>query len=157
MGYTPVPQWPPFGCLQSTILFLCLLLFYILATSRFISGWVPTFGNAHSWWLYTAAPLGNQAISTISWYPTPSHYPNTEPTSPCHILIMPSSWLGSDKYQFDKSLVWLDHGSNPWSQHKIRALPVRPPPLPSNNTIKTQNKKMCATPGWLVCWSFTSW
>ena len=35
-------------------------------------------------------------------------------TLSCHwansILIMPSTWLGSDKYQFDKSLIWLDHG-----------------------------------------------
>ena len=49
----------------------------------------------------------------MTWYPTRSHYPDTEPTSPCPILIMPSTWLGSDKYQFYKSLIWLDHGFNP--------------------------------------------
>ena len=29
-----------------------------------------------------------------------SHYPDTEPTSPCPIIIMPSTRLGSEKYQF---------------------------------------------------------
>ena len=41
------------------------------------------------------------------------HYPDTEPTSHCPILIMPCTWLGSDKYQFYKSLVWLRHGFKP--------------------------------------------
>ena len=49
----------------------------------------------------------------MTWYPTQSHYPDTRPASPCPILIMPSTWLGSDKYQFDKLLVWLDHGFEP--------------------------------------------
>ena len=39
--------------------------------------------------------------------PTPC--PNIpQRTSPCLILIMPSARLGRDKYQFYKSLVWLD-------------------------------------------------
>ena len=42
----------------------CLLLFYIPATSKVILGYTPQ-----------------------------SHYPDTEPTSPCPILIMPSAWL----------------------------------------------------------------
>ena len=29
-----------------------------------------------------------------------SHYPDSELTSPCRILLMPSARLGSDKYQF---------------------------------------------------------
>ena len=33
-------------------------------------------------------------------WPIQSHYPITESTSPCPILIMPSTRLGSDKYQF---------------------------------------------------------
>ena len=41
-----------------------LLLFYILATSGVISGRVLTCDSVHSWHLYSAAPLGNQAIST---------------------------------------------------------------------------------------------
>ena len=34
------------------------------------------------------------------WYPTQSHYLDTEPTSPCPILIISSAWLGSNKYKF---------------------------------------------------------
>ena len=36
----------------------------------------------------------------MSWYPTQSHYPNTEPTHPWPIVMMPSAWLGNDKYRF---------------------------------------------------------
>ena len=86
-------------------LIVCLLLLYILATSEVISGRVPTCDSAHSRRLYSATQLGNQAVSTMTWYPTQSHYHNTDLTSPCPILIMPSTWLGSDKYQFDKSLI----------------------------------------------------
>ena len=75
------------------------LLFCILATSTVILGRVLTCDSPHSWWLYYAAPLGDHATSTMSWYTTQSHYPDTEPRSPCPILIIPSAWLGSDKYQ----------------------------------------------------------
>ena len=64
------------------------------------------YDSVHSWWHYSAAPLGNQAISTRSWYQ--SHYSDTKPTSSCPILIMPSIWLGSNKCQFYESLVWLN-------------------------------------------------
>ena len=58
--------------------------------------------------------LGNQAVnSTMILYLTQSHYLDTEPTTPSPILIMPSTWLGSNKYQFYKSLVWLDNGFKP--------------------------------------------
>ena len=67
--------------------FICLLLFYVLTTSKVISGWVPTCDNAHSL-------MANQATSTMTWYPTPLHCPDNEPTSPCPILIMSSTWLG---------------------------------------------------------------
>ena len=33
--------------------------------------------------LYSVSPLGDQATSTITWYPTHLHYPDTEATSPC--------------------------------------------------------------------------
>ena len=36
--------------------------FYILVISKVISGWIPTCHSAHSWWLYSAAPLGNHEI-----------------------------------------------------------------------------------------------
>ena len=52
-----------------------LLEFCILVTFK-----VPTCDRAHSWQLYSAAPLKNQAMTE---YPTQSHYPNTEQlTSP---------------------------------------------------------------------------
>ena len=59
-------------------------------------------------------------------YSNQSHYPDTEQT--CSILIIPSTWLGSDKCQFDKALVWLDHGFEPTiSRTRDRTLPTRPP------------------------------
>ena len=50
-----------------------------------------------------------QLRNQMKRYPTQSHYPDTELTSPCPILLMPTTKLGSDKYQFYKSLVWLDY------------------------------------------------
>ena len=44
--------------------------------------------------LCSVAPLGDHAASTMT-IPL-SHYPNSEPTSHCNILIMLSSLLGSD-------------------------------------------------------------
>ena len=52
----------------------------------------------------------------MSWYPTQSHYPDTEEISPCLILIMLGAWLGSDKYAFLKSSVWLDQSLKLWIQ-----------------------------------------
>ena len=51
--------------------FVCglLLEFYTLATSRVILGWVSFGDSAHSWWLYSASPLGDQSNSTLAWYP----------------------------------------------------------------------------------------
>ena len=51
---------------------------------------------------------------------TQSHYPDTEPTSHCLILIMPSAWLGSDKYKiishwFDLTRFRSHEGRMPWS------------------------------------------
>ena len=70
--------------------------FYNLATSKVISGWIPTCAVP----LYNAAPLGDEAVSTMTWCPIQSHFPGNGPTSSHPILIMPSVWLGSDKYQF---------------------------------------------------------
>ena len=54
--------------------------------------------------------------------PSQSHYPDIEPTSPCPTLIMPNTWLGSDKYQFEKLLV----STRPWIRtHDLpQAIPV---------------------------------
>ena len=40
---------------------ICLLGFYILATSKGISGRVTTRNSVHSWQLYSAIPLGDKA------------------------------------------------------------------------------------------------
>ena len=74
---------------------LWLIEFYVLATTK-----VPTYSIAHSWWLYSAAPLGDHAASTMTSYPIQSHYPDIEPTTPCPILIMLSACVRNDKYQF---------------------------------------------------------
>ena len=43
-------------------------------------------------------PLGDQATMTI--YPTQSHYLESETIRCCHILIMLTVWLGSDRHRF---------------------------------------------------------
>ena len=45
--------------------FVCLL-FYVLVTSKVVSEWLSTFDSAHSWRLYSAALLRNQAVSTMT-------------------------------------------------------------------------------------------
>ena len=79
---------------------VCLLLFHVLTTSKVIWGRVPTCYSVHSCRLNSAAPLGNHAISTITWYPTQSHSTDIKPTTPCTIPIMSTVWLGSNKYTF---------------------------------------------------------
>ena len=115
------------------------MLFYILATAKVISEWVLTCDGAHSWWLYSPAPLGNQTFSTMPWYPTQWHYPDAGPANPCPIVIMLSIWLGSDKFQFYKSLVWLDHRVEPTiSRTWDLTLPIRPSCLVPTKVIHTK-------------------
>ena len=101
--------------------FVFLLLFYVLATCKSISGWVPTCDIAHSWRLNSVTSLGYQATS----YSTQSHYPDTEPTSPCSILIMSSARLGSDKLQFLSH--WFDSTSVRTRRVQIQTHGVRIP------------------------------
>ena len=54
----------------------------------------------HSSNIYSATTMGDQATSTLTLFPTQSHYHDIEPTSPCHTLKMPSARLGSDKYRY---------------------------------------------------------
>ena len=58
----------------------------------------------------TGFPSGTALYSNheciLSQVSTQSHYPDTEPTSLCPILIMPSAWLGTGKYQFKSH--WFD-------------------------------------------------
>ena len=106
------------------------LLLYVLATSKGISVRASGCDSAHSWWLYNAAPLEDQSTSTMVWYPTQSHYPDTEPTSPCPILIMWGTRLGNDKYHFCISLVWVDKQLNSRRfAGQTCALPIRLPCL----------------------------
>ena len=76
-----------------------LLLFYVLATYKVISGRIQTCDSAHSCHLYTAA-------GAMTYYPTQSHCPNTEPSNPYPILIIPGARLGIHKYQFKSH--WFD-------------------------------------------------
>ena len=47
------------------------------------------------------------------WYPTQSHYLDTELSNACTIPQIPNTRLGSDKYTWCKSVVWLRVVSNP--------------------------------------------
>ena len=86
-----VTEWNTLPWFQQQ--FGCLKLLYVQATSKVISGWVPTCNNAHSWWLYSTVPLGNQTINTMTLYQTELHYPDTDTTSPCPILLLLNTWL----------------------------------------------------------------
>ena len=88
-----------------------------------------TCDSGHSWCLYSADPLENQAASTMTQYPDPtqSYYLDTEPTCPCSVLLMESVWWGTNKYQFHKLLVWLDWGPNSQSPaYEACILPIQP-------------------------------
>ena len=58
--------------------------FFTLATSEFISGWVPICDKVYCSWFRSGAtfcsyvPLGDQAAGTMDQHPTQSHYPDTE-------------------------------------------------------------------------------
>ena len=69
-----------------TSMLVSFLLFYMLATSTVISGCTPICDNTHSLRLYSAALLGDHAASTVTLYPTQSHYPDTILISSCLIL-----------------------------------------------------------------------
>ena len=57
--------------------------------------------------LYIALPHGNgnQDAGAMTQYPTQSHYPDTELTSPCSTLVIPRIKLHSDKHQLCMSLI----------------------------------------------------
>ena len=79
--------------------------------------------------------LIDQAASTITCYPTQPHYPDTEPTSPCPIKL--STWLGTVKSLFYKSLIWLNREPNSRSRRReTRALPFSASVNKSNLTAK---------------------
>ena len=92
------------------------LEFDTLATSK------VTYDNVHSWWVYSAGQLGNQAASSLTWYSTQSRCLDTKITSPNPISLIPSTKLGSDKYQCCNN--WFDYNENqtPDLQHGRPAL-----------------------------------
>ena len=47
-----------------------LLEFYVLATSKVISGEVQICDSAHLWQLYSAVLLRDHAARTMTWYST---------------------------------------------------------------------------------------
>ena len=115
-------------------MWVCWLLeLYVLATSKVISGQLPTFDSAHPWRLYSAAPLTDQATGTMTRYPTQPHYPDSALTSPCCTPLSPSTSRGSSiGYQLCKSLVWFDRDfflNYQPSTREACALPIRPPRL----------------------------
>ena len=96
---SPEAGWPVFVSLTKHIEYCgcLLLLFYILATSNVISGWVPT-GTVHTHGDFIVLPhwdISNQ------YHDHPTHS-----GCPSPILIMPSAWPRSDKYQFKSH--WFD-------------------------------------------------
>ena len=83
-------------------------------------------------------------LETMTWYPAQSHYPDTELTSHCPILLMSSTRLGSDKYPFYNSLFLLDLELNYRSAtHEARALPIRPPHLVLHKWQNAANRRDC--------------
>ena len=69
------------------------------ATSIIISQWVLAYHSAHSLTatLLQCCPTGKSGNQQHDPNPTPLHYPDTELTSGCPLLIMPSAWLGSEQ------------------------------------------------------------
>ena len=65
----------------------------------------------HSLWLYSAAPLGNLATSTLTQHLTHSLNP-THSRKPAISYSCQGARLGNDKCQFWRSWVWLDPGTN---------------------------------------------
>ena len=119
-------MYDPISCQLETVVDW-LLEFYILATSKVTSGWwFRTCGSVHSWQLYSDAPLGDEAARTMSWCPTQSHYPGSESTGRCAILIMQSNWFLK---------VWAHHGieSHDTSKREVDAQFILPSHLVKRN------------------------
>ena len=65
-----------------------------------------TCDSAHSWWLYSALPFDTRGSIHHNRYPTQSHYPDTEPTTSCSILIMLSASYEATNINFVSQ--WFD-------------------------------------------------
>ena len=76
------------GCRTSPV-----FIVYILAISKVTQDGYRLL-TVHTYGDFIALP---QSTSTIPCYPNQSHYPDTEPTCHCFILIMPRARLGSEQ------------------------------------------------------------
>ena len=120
-----------------------------LANINFASHWfeVPSFhigvlhsidlvtASDHSWWIYSATPLGIQTSDIKTGYPTQPYDPASELA--IHILIMTNTRLSRNKYLFYKPFVWMNWDSNLGpSSRDACALPIQPPcPVPKVEII----------------------
>ena len=114
----------------------CIIIEGLLGCCCFKS-WQHLRSDQDGNWLMTVHIHGNFIVQpyweirppgTTTQHPTLSRYPDTELTSPCPNLLIPSARLGSDKHQFYKSLVWLDWEPNSRSPTRdASALTIRPP------------------------------
>ena len=50
--------------------------------------YIPTSDSTHLWRCHSAAQPGDHTASIMTWYPTQTHYPDSEWTSPFLTLIM---------------------------------------------------------------------
>ena len=95
-----------------------------IAASKIKWGPVPM----HSWRIYVAALLDDQTVCTMVRYYTQPHYSDTLLISRYPVLLLPIVWLGSEKCQFYKSLVWLGWVSNSKSSKwEVDTLSIWPP------------------------------
>ena len=100
----------------------------------FIS-WQHLRSYQDGYWLVTVSthgapqccPIGKSGHQHHNLISPQSHYPETELTSPCPIILMQSSRLGRNKYQFYKSLLWLDWELNSRSPAAEACVPLIPP------------------------------
>ena len=105
-----------------------LVEFYVLTTSKIISGGETTCDSAHSWQYYSTASQINQASNSMTRCLTHSKCTDTELTSLCHILVGPNRKSGSDKFQYSKSMVWPHRWTKfPMSSQEACTLPIFPP------------------------------
>ena len=74
-----------------------------VATPKVTPGRILTCNRAHSWQLH-----GDQTCIIITWVATDSYHPDIELTSYYPMLVMPNVRLGSNTFQFRKSLVCLN-------------------------------------------------
>ena len=122
-----------------------LLEFYILATSKVISGSVPTCDIAQSWWLYNAGPLGIQAACTMYV----SHIILTL-SQPVLVLLMLSARLGSDTFIY--------HCFDSTGNQALHLLYMKPLLYLFGHCCPVSNyndKMRCDVLNWLIDWLLT--